>query len=130
MLTAFIALLTGAVVGAMVVLLVWMRDRQAMVQAVARAEAERDAVVRSNTEHRTELAETQTRLREAFSALSRSALKENREDFLGNAQTVLEPMKDALEKVQRHLNEVDKSREGSYRALASELNLLRDAQEQ
>src|SRR5262245_36712440 len=98
MLTAFITLLTGAVVGAMVVLLVWMRDRQAMVQAVARAEAERDAV-RSNTEHRTELAETQTRLREAFSALSRSALKENREDFLGNAQTVLEPMKDALEKV-------------------------------
>jgi DNA recombination protein RmuC len=130
MIPELIALLAGGALGALVVVFVWMRDRQAMVQAMARAEAERDAVVRSNAEQRAELATTQTQLREAFSALSRSALKENREDFLGNARTVLEPMKDALEKVQRHLNEVDKSREGSHRALSSELNLLRDAQEQ
>jgi DNA recombination protein RmuC len=130
MLTALISLLAGAALGATVVIVVWMRDRQTMVQAVARAEAERDAIVRSNAEQRAELAETQTQLREAFSALSRSALKENREDFLGNAQTVLEPMKEVLERVQRHLSEVDKSREGSYRALTSELHLLRDAQEQ
>jgi DNA recombination protein RmuC len=130
MVTALISAFAGAAVGALVVLVVWMRDRHAMVQSVTRAEAERDALVRSNAEQRAELEDTQTRLREAFSALSRSALKENREDFLGNAQTMLEPMKDALEKVQRHLNEVDKSREGTYRALTSQLNLLRDAQEQ
>ena len=130
MLTAALCLIAGVVLGAIVVAFLWMRDRQVMVQTAARAEAERDVLVRSNNEQRAELAGTQTQLREAFSALSRTALKENRDDFLGNAQTVLEPMKDALERVQRYLNEVDKSREGSFRALASELNLLRDAQEQ
>ena len=113
-----------------VVFVLWIRDRQSLVQTVARAEAERDAAVRSDALNATNSPAARLQLRDAFSALSRSALKENRDDFLGNAQTVLEPMKDALEKVQRHLNEVDKAREGSFRAVASELNLLRGAQEQ
>jgi len=130
MLTALLALVAGAALGAVAVHVFWMRDRQCLVEVVARSEAERDAAVRSDAQQRARLADNQIQLREAFSALSRSALKENRDDFLGNAQTVLEPMKDALEKVQRHLHDVDKAREGSFRAVASELNLLRGAQEQ
>jgi DNA recombination protein RmuC len=130
MLTALLSLVVGAALGAVVVFVLWIRDRQSLVETVARSEAERDAAVRSDALQREQLASSQLQLREAFSALSRSALKENRDDFLGNAQTVLEPMKDALEKVERHLNDVDKAREGSFRAVASELNLLRGAQEQ
>ena len=130
MLTALLSLVAGAALGAVAVFVLWMRDRQSLVETVARAEAERDAAVRSDALQRAPLADSQLQLRDAFSALSGRALKENRDDFLGNAQTVLEPMKDALEKVQRHLNEVDKAREGSFRAVASELNLLRGAQEQ
>ncbi len=130
MLTALLSLVAGAALGALVVYVFWVRDRQSLVEVVARSEAERDAAVRSDAQQRALLADNQIQLRDAFSALSRSALKENRDDFLGNAQTVLEPMKDALEKVQRHLHDVDKAREGSFRAVASELNLLRGAQDQ
>jgi DNA recombination protein RmuC len=130
MLTALLSLGFGAALGAAVVLVLWLRERQAWVLAVAKAEAERDAAVRSDALQREQLAASQLQLRDAFSALSRSALKENRDDFLGNAQTMLEPMKDALDRVQRHLNEVDKAREGSFQAVSSELSLLRGAQEQ
>ena len=130
MLTALLSLTAGAALGGVLVFVLWMRDRQALVQTVARAEAEREAAVRSDAEQRAHLADSQAQLRDAFSALSRSALKENRDDFLGNAQTVLEPMKEALDKVQRHLNEVDKAREGSFRRSRRSCNLLRDAQEQ
>jgi DNA recombination protein RmuC len=130
MLTALLSLTAGAALGAAVVYVLWVRDRQSFVEAAARAEAERDAAVRSDAEQRARLADSQAQLRDAFSALSRSALRENREDFLGNARTVLEPMKEALDKVQRHLNDVDKAREGSFQAVASELSLLRGAQEQ
>ena len=130
MFTAALSLVAGALLGAGLVFVLWMRERQQLVETVARSEAERDAAVRSDTQQRAQLTESQGQLREAFSALSRSALKENRDDFMGSAQSVLEPMKEALDKVQRHLNEVDKAREGSFRAVASELNLLRGAQEQ
>lgn len=130
MITVLLSLAAGGAIGAGVLYVLWVRDRQSLVASLARSEAEREAVARSNALQRDELAASQLQLREAFSALSRSALKENRDDFLGNAQSMLEPMKEALEKVQKHLNDVDKAREGSFRAVASELNLLRSAQEQ
>ena len=128
MLAAALYLLAGASLGAIVVLVFWLRDRQTLIGTSARLEAERAAAVRSVALRRAEVAERDGQLRDAFAALSRSALKENREDFLGNAQSILEPVKETLEKVRQHLSEVDKAREGSYRAVASELTLLRDAQ--
>jgi DNA recombination protein RmuC len=130
MLTPTVALVLGAALGAAVVLVLWLRDRQTLVGTSARLEAERDAVARSHEAQKAELATSQGQLREAFAALSRSALKENRDDFLGNAQSLLDPLKDTLNRVQRHLSEVDKAREGSFQAVATELNALRDAQTQ
>ena len=42
----------------------------------------------------------ETQLREAFAALSHDALRENRQDFLQNADALLEPVRDTLDKVQ------------------------------
>jgi DNA recombination protein RmuC len=123
-------LLLGVALGAATVLALWMRDRQSLVRDAARLEAERDAAERSDTFRRSELADRDVQLRDAFTALSRSALKENREDFLGNAASLLAPVKATLDQVRQHLTEVDKAREGSFRAVTSELNLLRDAHEQ
>ena len=123
-------LLVGTALGAAAVLALWMRDRQTLVRDTARLEAERDAAVRSDALRRSELADRDSQLQNAFSALSRAALKENREDFLGNAESLLAPVKATLDEVRHHLTEVDKAREGSFRAVASELNLLRDAQAQ
>lgn len=121
-----LALLTGAgVVG-----LLWFRDRQSLVRDAARLEAERDAAERSVDEQRDALAASQTQLREAFESLSRSALRENRQDFLHDAGQLLQPFRETLSRVQTQLAEVDKAREGSYREVSSQLTTLAQAQEQ
>jgi DNA recombination protein RmuC len=128
MVELLVYLLVGTALGAAAVLALWMRDRQILVRDTARLEAERDAAVRSDALRRSDLADRDTQLQNAFSALSRAALRENREDFLGNAESLLAPVKATLDQVRHHLTEVDKAREGSFRAVASELSLLRDAQ--
>lgn len=65
----------------------------------------------------------------AFAAMSRDALRENRQDFLQNADALLKPVRETLDKVQSQLAAVDKEREGSFRALASQLGSLNQAQE-
>jgi DNA recombination protein RmuC len=121
-------LATGAAAGAAVVFLLWVRDRQALIRDVARLAAERDAAARSEEMQRGRAADSQEQLRDAFTALSRAALKENRDDFLGHAQTLFTPIGVALDEVHRRLGEVDKAREGSFQAVQSELTLLRQAQ--
>jgi DNA recombination protein RmuC len=125
-----LSLLLGVALGSGLVLTLWFRDRHALVRDSARLQAERDAAVRSDALRRSELADRDVQLRDAFAALARTALKENREDFLGNAEALLGPVKATLNEVRQHLTEVDKAREGSFRAVASELTLLRDAQAQ
>jgi DNA recombination protein RmuC len=116
--------------GAAAVGLLWLRDRQSLVRDAARLEAERDAAERSAAEQREALALSHAQLREAFDALSRSALRENREDFLHDATQLLQPFRETLSRVQTQLAEVDKAREGSYREVRSQLSLLAQAQEQ
>ena len=120
----------GALLGASIVLVLWLRDRQASVGDVARLGAELDATRRAAEDQRALLVQTQAQVRETFAALSRDALKENRADFLHNADSLLQPVREALGKVQTQLVEVDKAREGSFRAVASQLGTLAEAQEQ
>ena len=122
--------LLGAAFGAAGVVILWLRDRQSFVGDVARLAAERDAVIRSAERERADVAVRETELRDAFTALSRSALKENRSDFLEDAQTILTPVRESLEKVQLQLTAVDRAREGSYQAVASQLGLMQQAQQQ
>lgn len=119
----------GAALGAVVALVLWMRDRQALVAETARLAAERNSAVDAVNAQRAEVAETQVQLREAFAALSRSALKENRDDFMHNAESLISPVKETLARVQQHLSDVDKSREGSFQAVRTELGSLRQTQE-
>jgi DNA recombination protein RmuC len=121
-----LALLTGAAA----VGLLWFRDRQALVRSAARLGAERDAAERSVGEQREALAASQTQLRDAFESLSRSALRENRQDFLHDAGQLLQPFRETLTRVQTQLADVDKAREGSYREVTSQLTSLAQAQEQ
>jgi len=130
MLVTVLLLVCGAFGGAALVLVFWLRDRHALVADVARLAAEREAAARALELQRAELAERQAQLRDAFAALSRSALRENREDFLQNAEALITPVRDTLDRVARHLTEVDKAREGSYQAVSSQLGLLQVAQEQ
>jgi DNA recombination protein RmuC len=121
---------TGLLAGATVVLALWFRDRQTLVADAARLTAEREAATRAVDAQRAELVERQAQLKDAFDALSRSALRENREDFLTDAQAMITPVRETLDRVERHLTDVDRAREGSFQAVASQLGMLNIAQEQ
>jgi len=125
-----IVLLVGAALGGAMVALLWMRDRQSLVRATARLEAERDGGLRAVADQRALLTETQSQVRDAFAALSREALKENQSDFFQTADTLFVPVLETIERVRVQLAEVDKAREGSFQAVSSQLHQLAIAQEQ
>jgi DNA recombination protein RmuC len=104
--------------------------RRSAGEREARLSADLDAARRATEEQKALLASSQAQLREAFASLSKDALKENRAEFMQNADAVLKPVKETLDRVQRQLAEVDKNREGSFRAVTSQLHGLSQAQEQ
>ena len=116
--------LIGAVVGGAAVAVVMMARQVRLSSERAALEAGLDAARRSADEQRTLLAQSQTQLREAFGALSHEALRQNRSDFLQNAEAVLQPVRETLGKVQAQLVDVDKAREGSFRAVVTQLTQL------
>lgn len=130
MLTSLSAALVGALVGGLVVALVLTKRHAATAAEAAGLRVRVEAAETSAADARRQAAETESRLRETFTALSRDALKDNRTDFLQNASALLTPMREALERVQVHLHDVDKAREGTWRAVSTQLGSLASAQEQ
>ena len=121
--------LAAVIVGAVALVFSVMRQ-QRFATAAARLQAELDAARRGVDEQKAALADAQARLRDTFAALSKDALKENRQDFLYTADTLLKPVRETLDKVQTQLASVDKEREGSFRAVAEQLKSLVSTQEQ
>ena len=125
----WLPLLAALCAGAVVAVLFLLRHSR-LTSDSARLAAELDASRRSLEEQRALAAEADRRLRETFSALSRDALKENRQEFAERADAVLKPIRETLEKVHVQMAEVDKAREGSFRAVASQLQSLALSQNQ
>jgi DNA recombination protein RmuC len=116
----------------------------------ARAEAEITAERRASAEKLSLLRDAETKLREAFSALSSDALRQNNQSFLDLARASLtefqqtarmdldgrhkaiedlvQPLKDSLTKVDGKLQEVEKNRVGTASALTEQLRTLHQAQ--
>lgn len=129
MIDALVAALLGAIVAGAVV--AFMMARQArLASETAAAKAALEAALQSSAQHREQLAQSEAQTREAFSALSLEALRQNRQDFLHNADALLKPVRETLDRVQNQLANVDKAREGSYQAVASQLSELGSAQKQ
>jgi DNA recombination protein RmuC len=127
--TILLVLLAAVAGGALVAVVMVLRQGHHAADR-ARLEAELAAARHALDEQKALLAATQTQLRDTFASLSRDALKENRLDFLQNAEAMLKPVRETLDRVQAQLVEVDRSREGSFRAVSSQLGLLSQAQEQ
>ncbi len=125
----WLMLLAAAGTGAAVALAFVLRQSRLAAQA-ARLEAELQATRQAAEEQRLRAAESDRQLRDAFAALSRDALKENRQEFETRADEVLRPVRETLDKVHAQLAEVDKAREGSFRAVASQLQSLALTQDQ
>lgn len=120
----------SAVAGLAVGLALWMRTRETLARDVARLEAERDAAVRALDDQRLAMSQSSAEVRDVFAAVSRDALKENRADFLNNADALFAPVRDTLERVRLQLADVDKAREGSFQAVSAQLTSVTQAQEQ
>jgi len=130
MLTSVAIALVGALVGGLAVALVLTRRHAALAAEAAALRARVEAAEAAALEERRRAANTESQLRETFTALSRDALRDNRADFLQNAGALLAPMREALDKVQVQLREVDKAREGTWQAVSTQLGSLVGAQEQ
>jgi len=116
----------------------------------ARLEAELEAERRSATEKLALLKDAEIKLRDAFSALSSDALRQNNQSFLDLAKTSLaefhqtarmdldgkhkaiedlvQPLKESLIKVDGKLAEVERNRVGTHSALTEQLRSLHQAQ--
>jgi DNA recombination protein RmuC len=100
-------------------------EQAARVQAETRLEAER----KNLAAQRALLSEAEAELKDAFAALSAEALKESRQEFLGQADQHLKPIQDLLAEYQKRLSEIEKAREGAYGGLDQHLKGLGEAQQ-
>jgi DNA recombination protein RmuC len=128
--SSLMAAALGALVGAALVTIVFLMRQMRLAADAARLRAELEAAERALDDQRALVAQTQIQLREAFGSLSKDALKENRADFVQHAENLLSPVRETLARVQTQLAQVDNAREGAYRAVQTELGILRDSQEQ
>jgi DNA recombination protein RmuC len=148
-LLALVALL-GSLVGA---LLAWLVMRAKVTEARsaadtvrARLEAELDGERRVGAERVRALEDAEERLRDSFQALSAEALQRNNAMFLdlANARlaeghehakgdlelrqqaisTLVQPVRDALDRMGGTLGDIEKQRVGAYEAMKSELTRL------
>ncbi len=148
MIETLVAVIAGAVSGGAIVAAV-MQARQSRLavelEATRRVAAEREAGLAAEAarltaelettrrladEQKALLAEAQLQLRDTFASLSRDALKDNRTEFALSADALMQPVREALARVETQLTVVDKAREGSFQAVSSQLLGLQSAQEQ
>ena len=126
------------------------QDLSAAKEECARVGAQLEAVRSSAAEKITLLQGTEARLREAFSALSSDALKQNNESFLQLAraslgefqraattdldgrhkalESVVQPLRESLTRVDAKLQEVEKGRVSTEAQLAAQMKALTQAQ--
>jgi DNA recombination protein RmuC len=123
-------LVLGAALGAAAASVWFLMHRQQLIADLARVTAELDATRRAAAEQRLALEESHARLKDSFASLSQDALRDNRSDFVQRAEALLKPMRDTLDKVQTQVASADRDREGSYRAVTSQLSGLAVTQEQ
>ncbi len=120
LLIGVIGLLLGGGLTAVVLLVRQTR----LAEAAGRLAAELDATHRASADQKVALADAQAQLRDSFAALSQDALRDNRQDFLHNADAVLRPVRETLERVQSQLKESERARAASFGAITSQLGTL------
>jgi DNA recombination protein RmuC len=98
-------------------------EHGARMGAEARLQAERQ----SFEEQRALLDEAQTKLKDAFAALSGAALKDSSQQFLATAEEKLKPIRTLLSEYEQRLREVEQARNDAYGGLKAHLDTLAQA---
>jgi DNA recombination protein RmuC len=122
-LTLFLVAIGGAAIGAFVA---WIIAGRQIAVLTARAVA---AETRLATAEQGE-----QRLREAFSSLSRDALRTNSDEFISRAQrdlgSLVDPLKTALAEQQRRVDELERERQKAYGSIEQMLQRMTTDQQQ
>ncbi len=110
------------------------RRESELTAARAALDAEREARVRYETqseqqrlslsEQQRRLDETVQRLREVFTALASDALKGNSEQFARQTEEKTKPLREALERYERLVQEMEKTRQTAYGGLVEQLKVV------
>jgi DNA recombination protein RmuC len=151
-LLAALALAAGVVIGLLVGRARGEAATRSAREEAARLEATLAAERAAAAQRARAEAESELRLREAFSALAGDALRRNNEAFaelaaaklatakanadgdLAQRQQAIEgmvgPLRESLERVQHQLNSVERDRAGSYSKLLEQVSMMRTTSEQ
>lgn len=70
------------------------------------------------------LTEAEKTLREAFSAMSSESLRQNSEAFLKQTDERVKPLREALERYEKHLADLERTRQSAYGSLREQLTQL------
>jgi DNA recombination protein RmuC len=145
-----VTFLVGLAIGALIVAIRKNREIQSLqhesIEAAAQLGAERERY----RERDAALEEARKQLKDSFAALSNQALKENNEAFLRLAQenltqfqvqaeaglekkeraveSLVKPIREALEKTEKQIQNIEKERAEAYGSLTQHLNLMAETQ--
>lgn len=98
-------------------------ERAAAAAAAARLEETR----RNLDEQRQLLDDARAQLADTFKALSGEALQQSSSAFLQQAQQSLEPLRDAVDRYQRAVQQLEVERQGAYSSLEAQVTALRSS---
>jgi DNA recombination protein RmuC len=121
MVTQIFWLLFGAALGG---LLVWLVMRTRLREATVRLSTKLEVEQKAGEEKLALVEQARSTLQETFSALAVDALRGNNDAFITLAQTKIEPLTDALQKIEETVVQLEASRNQSAGSLRAQLEEL------
>jgi DNA recombination protein RmuC len=97
-------------------------EEERLSRAAAQARMEEQS--RNIEEQRRRLADDEKKLREVFTALAADSLKNSGDQFLKQAEERVKPLREALERYERHVKELEQARQTAYGGLREQLGKI------
>jgi len=94
------------------------------------AQTRLDAMVKGFEEQKRLLSDAEKALKDAFAALSAEALKNNTEFFAKQTEEKVKPLKEALDKYEKQIIEMEKARQGAYAGISEQMKTIGAASQQ
>src|SRR5262249_39777225 len=108
-----------------------VRERlSAEQQARVAAQTRLDATAKGFEEQKRLLADAEKALKDAFAGLSGEALKNNTEFFTKQTEERVKPLKEALDKYEKQIIEMEKARQGAYAGISEQMKTIGAASQQ
>ncbi len=101
-------------------------EQQARVEAHTRLESS----LQKSEELKLLLVNAEKALKDAFASLSAEAIKNNTEYFAKQTEDKVKPLKEALDKYEAQLKELEKTRVGAYEGMKAQIKNIGDASQQ